>query len=474
MPRRYATLGRGLLGRLTLGRGVDDFTAWEQPSHVAEEDYQAGTGTITLTWTTAQESLEAGDLFVLYLECQGGEEPADNTGMTDWTFLEGRGSGTGTAHVGMALFVHRYDGTTLPTIASLPDTGNHSSYSLNTFRGIDRNITLTDLFNIGVTDSTADTTFYSRTIDDADDWDGDVVTGVTAGRPYAFIIGTMGADNHGGATPSITTTGNLWSGTSTIRTSGHTNGSDGTHQTTEGLYEYVGTATLQNQTSVTNSMRSASIALLMPGHAYRVMRRETYDSLALSDSATRVAAFLRSTTDALSLSDAATRVGAWLRSTTDALSLSDVATRSVGHFRQVTDALSLSDVAIRVGAYTRTVTDALGLSDVATRTGLYVRSTSDALSLSDAATKILNQIRSVTDSISFSNDPKSLISGTWAKITTFVEHATEILTWVFSATEIDVYVEHATDIDTSVELVQSDTEIQTFVESATDIETYVE
>jgi hypothetical protein len=168
MPRRYATLGRGLLGRLTLGRGVDDFTAWEQPSHVAEEDYQAGTGTITLTWTTAQESLEAGDLFVLYLECQGGEEPADNTGMTDWTFLEGRGSGTGTAHVGMALFVHRYDGTTLPTIASLPDTGNHSSYSLNTFRGIDRNITLTDLFNIGVTDSTADTTFYSRTIDDAD------------------------------------------------------------------------------------------------------------------------------------------------------------------------------------------------------------------------------------------------------------------------------------------------------------------
>lgn len=444
---------------------------YKTPSWLGEEAYGASDGSVSLSWTSAQSSFQAGDLFILCLECRGGQEPTDNTGMTDWTFVQSYQSGDGTNYAGGAVFVHRYDGATLPTISSLPDYGNHQAWSLVGYRNIDRNIALADLAWVRTQDGTADTNFYSVQIADTDNWDGDAVTGATSGRPYAFVILNAGSEPWGGGVPGTTYTPTRFTNVNTVRTTPHSNGSGGTLEVIRGSYDHTGaTATMQGITTTTTALQNVSIAVLLPGHEYTDYTRSVSDGLTAADSTGRVQGFVRGLAQSLGIADALGSLASFTRAITDSAGLADVATRIQGRLRSVSDSVGFGESLGRLGVFGRGLADSATLGESLSQIKVLYRVIADALGLGEALTRSIGKYRSVVDNITFSESLGFLVAGIRAAIVVAVRALANIVASTSASADITAEVEAQSDIRSTIQKRSASVEITIEVEHLTDIE----
>lgn len=442
------------------------------PSYVAEESYGAGTGTVDLSWTTAQGSLEAGDIFVLFVECRASQAPSASFG--SWTYLASNANTDGTL-AGCAIFLHRYDGTTLPTITGLPDTGNHTSYSLHTIRDVDRNLALTSFAFKNMKDDTADTTMEGRVCDPVNDGINGANAALESGREALILSITAGATNHGGTSSQyVTAAGSGWSGGTVIRCTGHTNGSGGTHMTTRILCSSSTTGTSTPGATVSNSMANVGQYVALIGHAYSALTRSVSDGLTSGDSIGRLAGYGRGLADALDLADAVGRLGAYTRGLADSVGLAESLARVQGWVRGTYETVSLADAAGRIIGKIRATADALTLTDDVARHFAVIRALSDALGLADVATRSRGKIRAVADAVTLSDSLRYLKSGVRAVVTATLAVLAEIvatikpLTWITdtistksAGTAITTRVGPLTDVETTVDpLTSIDVEIE--------------
>lgn len=442
------------------------------PTYVAEESYAAGVGTIDLTWTTAQVDLQAGDIFVLFLECQSGQVLTSSFG--DWTYLTSNGNTT-TTQAGHSVFLHRYDGTNLPGITGLPDTGNHSSYSLHTIRDVDRNLALTSFAFKNMKDDTADTTMEGRVVDPVNDGINGAGGALPSGRSALILSMVAGGINHGGTSSQyVTGAGANWGTGVVIRCTGHTQGSDGTHMTGHILCDSTTTGTSVTGATTTNSIQNTGTYVALIGHEYSALTRSVSDGLTAADSTGRLAGYGRALVDALDLADAVGRLAAYTRGLADGLGLTESLARVQGWARGTTESLTLSDAAVRVIGKVRGVADSLTLADDISRHFAVIRVLADALGLSDVATRSRGKIRAVADSLGLSDSTSFLKRGIRALITVTLAALTEIvatvkpLTWITNTistpsagTDITTEVGPLTDVETTLApLTSIDVEIE--------------
>ena len=131
--------------------------------------------------------------------------------------------------------------------------------------------------------------------------------------------------------------------------------------------------------------------------------RDTSDSIAFTDSATRAAlAVARLPTDAVALTDTATRQSlARTRSASDTAAVTDSAVGSPLIVRTSSDAVTVTDAATRAAsAFIRATNDSVSVSDAATRAALAViRSISDAVSLAESLNSAAQHARATSDSV---------------------------------------------------------------------------
>lgn len=427
------------------------------PSLGGELDYGTGTGAVTLSWSAAL--VDANDILVLSVEHQGGDAGANPSG--GWTFIRRNSTGTGTGHAGASMYVRRADGT--ETGVTVPDTGNHTSASVCLYRNIDRNDAFTAWVDSQAGDTGADTNQRSQTVNGS-------TAGVAVGQQFAVHCFTAGADNHGGSTNSLASTGTGWLGSlNDIRSGGHTAGSDGSHWTRAAR----GTSTStdrQWQMVTANSMREQRMTLYMPAHEYTEYTRSVSDGLTSSDSIGRDAGYTRAIADSLGLSETLVRVGGFTRGVADSLGLADAVARVQGFVRGVSDSLTASDGVSRVQGFIRGLADSLGLADAVSTDKVLYRLVSDALGLSDAVARVKGQYRNVVDSLALSDAlAQVLVAGIKAAITSAVKALTRVARSVGVTTTITASVDSNDITASTVET----TEITTDVDS-TDIEVAIE
>lgn len=442
------------------------------PSYVREDDYDNGIGTITLTFSTSDQ--QEGDIFLLCVECRASQTPTDATNYPDWTYINSRENTTDGTGGGAALFAHRYDGTTLPDTTALYDTGNHTSYSLHTIRNVDRNIALTSLFTNGVKDDTPDTSMVGRQLDQSDNLNGGGTKLDDAQAAVLFFL-TTGDDNHGGISGGLVTVGSGFSAGATIRSAGHTQGSDGSHCTARITKTgNGGTFSVTPTYTTTNSMDNQGLAISLPGHEYQELTRAVSDGLTAADSIGRDVDFTRAIVDALGLSDAVARTVGFTRAVADALGLSESVATVTGRVRSVADSLTLGDSVARVQGWVRGVADSLTLSEVVTTDKILYRMVADALGLSDVATRAITKFRNVTDSLTLSDSlTQVFVWGIKAVVTavvsalTHIEDETDALTSVEDTIEPQTHVVDEVNDDDSIEIVDE-------VDELTHIDTEIE
>ena len=336
-----------------------------------EQDYDVGTGGLTLTFT---DTVLAGDTAVLCIETQGGDYASVPSG---WTALDAAQTGIGTLHTRALMLGRLMDGG--ETSVTIADPGNHMSASLFLLRNVDRTLDLSSADVTENTDTTADGNQYSMAVAPGG-------TTLATGQQFIVVCFTTGGDNHGGSTDSDNTLGLDWYQKLVVRSAGHTQGSDGSHWTRVGRGDEDST-TQQWKMVTVNAMRSAQLAVFFPAHEYTDYTRSVSDGLTSSDSIGRDAGFIRALTDSLGLSDGAGRLAGFSRSMGDALGLADAATRMAGFTRAVSDGLSLGEVVQRIHGYVSSTSDALGLSDALSTSVGNLRGISDSLTFSDVVTR---------------------------------------------------------------------------------------
>ena len=320
---KTAVLGRLILGRGSLGRGVAASAAttygYLDVTHLSEEDYGHGTGAFggspnELNWSTDQSALEAGDIFLLALECEGGEKPTGDFG--DWTLSVARESGSGSAHAAAAIFLHRYDGVTLPVINPLLDTGDHNSWSLHVIRNVERTTALASFITTSSADATGDVNVDTVTANATAD--GVSLASDDSQECHVFFV-TGGAKAHGGVV-ALNNIAAGWLEKQHIRESGHASGSGGSHITCSADTVYSNT-TGKWYHEMTQTMRSASVAVYLPAHRYANYVGTVTDGVGAADVANR--GFIGTVADSLAASDAAVRALTAVRSVADSLNVVD-------------------------------------------------------------------------------------------------------------------------------------------------------
>lgn len=431
---------------------------------VGEASYQQGTGALTLTLGITPEE---HDVFLICVEYSGNGTPPS---MSGWTTVAGpEASGGGFDDAEVVVLAHRYDGTNTPTLI-VPDTGNHQSASLLVARGVDRDLALGDIHSVAFSDTSADTDTKSNST--SPDTESAGVGSLATGQLCAVVWFTGGSENHGGASYSNSGTG-TWGTVEEIRSTGHTQGSAGSHFTAWGNADS-DSDDLQHTWACTNSMTESRVAVFLPAHEYTEFTRSVSESLTLGDSIGRDGGFTRAVSDALGLSDTPASLGAFTRAVADALTLSDAVGRIQGFVFSVSDSLSLADAPTRIQGWVRGVSDSLSFSELLTRTATQFRAVVDSLTLADSAARAIFKYRYVTDSLTLSDTISEVVKyGIKAILSAAVKPLASIVASVLPKASIadDVKVLTTISVETTEDV---GTEITDDVDELTDIEVDIE
>lgn len=403
-----------------------------------ELDYAVGTGGQTMVNPGSPTYVaQEGDIWVLFIEYQGGDTKPSITGWTEVYFDE---TGTGTAHAAAIALAHRHDGVTDPSLF-VADTGNHQSISLHTIRGSDRTVALASLPGTVGKDTTADVNYFLVSASGAS-------SGAAASQDVFALLFNGAANDHGGGSWGYPTDSGDWAKTA-VRNSQHTSGSDGSHFVSLLQGDGAAGATQPRYTGA-NAGRDVRIAIYFLAHEYNDYVRSVSDGLTSSDSIGRVRSVTRALADAIGLSDAVGRATGYTRAIADALGLADAAARAQGRLREVSDGLALSDSVERLFVIIRATSDTLGLSDAVAASRAFTRDVADSLIHSDVVTRQISKIRNLTDSLTLSQVVKPLVYGIRAVVTDVLEPLTRIKTTVRRRTYVEDTVAPLTDIEVEI------------------------
>ena len=329
-----------------------------------QDSAHGATGPLVLSLTSTPAEY---DVLILCMEMRGGDTPPTYTG---WTLLGSVQTGSGATNAKAAVYLHRYDGATLPSLSFSLTTIDHASLSLHLISGVDRDMALGDIVYGTTTDATADNTQKSQNTSPTN-------AGITAddAQRIGVLFFTAGGDNHGGSTVTIPITSSKWYNARNSMKLGHVSGVDGSHFVSLARADDPDAENIQFSYSTSNSMKEARMTVFFPAHTTTDFTRSVSDGLGASDSTGRLAAFTRGVSNALGFSE------------------------------------SINSTLTALGEYAFGVSDALGLTDAVSRLAGYSRAVADSLGTSELIAHLVYKYRAVADSLSFSESVQHLVAG---------------------------------------------------------------